>query len=65
MGKTPKYTDSERLMTPKTDYLLADEEGKETISMDFQVCQPQKTRVLCHLNTIIPWMWAESGYSGT
>ena len=44
------YTDSERLMTTKTDYLLADEEGEESISMDFQVCQPQNTRVLCHLN---------------
>ena len=40
--------DSERLMTPKTDYLLT--EGEESISMDFQVCQPQKTRVLCLLN---------------
>ena len=49
MGKIPKYTDSEQLMTPKTDYLLSDYEGEESISMDFQVCQPQKTRVLCHL----------------
>jgi len=24
MGKIPKYTDSERLMTAKTDYLLTD-----------------------------------------
>ena len=49
MGKIPKYTDSERLMTAKTDYLLT--EGEESTSMDFQVCQPQKTRVLCHLNS--------------
>ena len=25
----PKYTDSERLNIPKTDYLLKDQEGKE------------------------------------
>ena len=51
MGKIPKYTDNERLMTAKTDYLLTDE-GEESISMDFQVCRPQKTRVLCHLKML-------------
>ena len=61
MGKIPKYTDSERLMTPKTDYLLTDLEGEESISMDFQVCQPQKTRLLCHLNCNQPLqlVWGE------
>ena len=52
-GENPQveiYTDSERLMTPKTDYLLT--EGEESISMDFQVCQSQKTRVLCHLKYV-------------
>ena len=56
MGKIPKYTDSERLMTPKTEYLLTDKEGEKSISMDFQVCQPQKTRVLCHLE-VLHYKW--------
>ena len=34
---------------PQNRLLLTDKEGEESISMDFQVCQPQKTRVLCHL----------------
>ena len=29
MEKMPKYTNSERLMTPKTDYLLTDEEVED------------------------------------
>ena len=29
MGKIPKYTDSERLMTPKTDYRIAGKFGEE------------------------------------
>ena len=28
------------------------QEGEESISMDFQVCQSQKNRVLCHLKCI-------------
>ena len=47
-GKIPKYTDSERLMTHKTDYLLTVED-EESVSMDFQVCRPQNCRVPCHL----------------
>ena len=39
--KIPKYIDSERLKIPKTDYLVTE----ESVSMDFQVCQPQKYRV--------------------
>jgi len=35
-------------------------EGEESTSMDFQVCQPQKTRVLCHLKgdrTLLSWTY--------
>ena len=48
-GENPKYTDSERLMTKKA----------KSLSMDFQVCQPQKYRVPCHLNGEGRWEeWA-------
>ena len=52
MGKIPKYTDSERLMTPKTDYLLADKKVKSLSAWISKVCDPQKTRVLCHLKEL-------------
>ena len=58
MGKIPKYTDSERLMTPKTDYLLTDYKGEESIIMDFQVCQPQKNRVLCNLKDYLCYSYS-------
>ena len=64
-GKIPKYTDSERLMIPKTDCLLTDQEGEESISMDFQVCQPQKTRVLCHLKRSSPRVTVASSNKGS
>ena len=42
--------DSERLKIPKTDYLLTDLEDEESVSIDFQVCRPQKYKVPYHLN---------------
>ena len=39
----------ERLKIPKTDYLLTDYGDEESVSVDFQVCWPQKYRVPYHL----------------
>ena len=47
-----KYTDSERLKIPKTEYLLTDLEDEESVSIDFQVCRSQKYRVPYHLMKI-------------
>ena len=38
MEKIPNFTDSERLKTPKTDYVLKVYQDKEFYQLGFQVC---------------------------
>ena len=52
MGEIPKYTDSERLMASKTDYLLMKAKSLSAWISRFVGLKKKtkKNRVLCHLN---------------